>query len=202
MAVDLCVGARPSTRAARLLALNERSLLAAGGRRSRASRASARKVEFWMPDVLSSESAPVSDRRGTTSGSPTAWRLDHIRRTWSWARRFRGRSDLTSHRAQPDVVLMDFRLTDGPGPMRVTAIREVRPETSLIFLTRETATSRSFCGHRGWSQRLIHKSRAAGEVVDAIRTVAGGGSLFTRAPSPRSSPRRKEVESQLEDSPS
>jgi len=36
------VGARPSTRHLGLLALNERSLLAAGGRRSRASRASAR----------------------------------------------------------------------------------------------------------------------------------------------------------------
>ena len=38
---------------------------------------------------------------------------------------------------QPDVVLLDFRLTDGTGADAAAAIRRVRPQAKLIFLTRE-----------------------------------------------------------------
>jgi len=113
---------------------------------------------------------------------------------------FRGRSDLTSHRVSPDVGLMDFRLTDGTGADAGTAIREVRPETKLIFLTREDSDALVF-GIEAGSQGLIHKSRAAGEVVDAIRTVAGGGSLFTPRTISALITKRKGVSHSSRDSP-
>ena len=38
---------------------------------------------------------------------------------------------------KPDVALVDFRLTDGTGADAGVGIRQVRPDTKLIFLTRE-----------------------------------------------------------------
>lgn len=98
----------------------------------------------------------------------------------------------------PDVVLMDFRLTDGTGADAGVAIRQVRPQTKLIFLTREDSDAARFAALEAGASAFVHKSRAASEVVDAIRVVAGGGTLFT----PRSIAvlisKRREVESQLE----
>src|SRR3981189_2674849 len=79
----------------------------------------------------------------------------------------------------PDVVLMDFRLTDGTGADAGSGIRQVRPETKLIFLTREDSDAARFAALEAGASAFIHKSRAASEVADAIRVVAGGGTLFT-----------------------
>lgn len=99
---------------------------------------------------------------------------------------------------RPDIVLMDFRLTDGTGADAGTGIRQVRPETKLIFLTREDGDAARFAALEAGASAFLHKSRAAAEVVDAIRVVAGGGSLFT----PRSISdllnKRRQAESQLE----
>ena len=45
---------------------------------------------------------------------------------------------------KPDLVLIDFRLTDGTGADAATAIRQLRPETKLIFLTREDSDAARF----------------------------------------------------------
>ena len=99
---------------------------------------------------------------------------------------------------KPDLVLVDFRLTDGTGADAATAIRQVRPDTKLIFLTREDSDAARIAALEAGASAFIHKSRAAQEVVDAIRTVAHGGTLFT----PRSIAQllyaRREVEAQLE----
>ena len=80
---------------------------------------------------------------------------------------------------KPDLVLIDFRLTDGTGADAATGIRQVRPETKLIFLTREDSDAARFAALEAGASAFIHKSRAAQDVVDAIRTVADGGTLFT-----------------------
>ncbi|HMJ39118.1 MAG TPA: response regulator transcription factor [Verrucomicrobiae bacterium] len=98
----------------------------------------------------------------------------------------------------PDVVLMDFRLTDGTGADAGMGIRQVRPETKLIFLTREDSDAARFAAIEAGASAFIHKSRAAAEVVDAIRTVARGGSLFTPRTISALISKRREVESQLE----
>lgn len=98
----------------------------------------------------------------------------------------------------PEVVLMDFRLTDGTGADAGSAIRRLRPNAKVIFLTREDSDGARFAALEAGASGFIHKSRAAAEVVDAIRTVAAGGTLFT----PRSISalliKRREVETQLE----
>jgi DNA-binding NarL/FixJ family response regulator len=98
----------------------------------------------------------------------------------------------------PDVVLMDFRLTDGTGADAGASIRHVRPETKLIFLTREDSDAARFAAIEAGASGFIHKSRAASEVVEAIRTVAGGGTLFTPRTISALINKRREVETQLE----
>ena len=99
---------------------------------------------------------------------------------------------------QPDVVLVDFRLTDGTGADAATAIRQMRPETRLIFLTREDSDAARFAALEAGASGFIHKSRAAQDVVDAIRTVADGGNLFTPRGIAQLISNRREVEAQLE----
>src|SRR5258708_21651716 len=70
---------------------------------------------------------------------------------------------------RPDVVLMDFRLTDGTGADAGLGIRQVRPESKLIFLTREDSDAARFAALESGASAFLHKSRAAAEVVDAIR---------------------------------
>jgi DNA-binding NarL/FixJ family response regulator len=98
----------------------------------------------------------------------------------------------------PDVVLMDFRLTDGTGADAGAGIRQVRPETKLIFLTREDSDAARFAALESGASAFIHKSRAAAEVVDAIRVVAGGGTLITPRTIATLLNKRREMDSQLE----
>ncbi|HKB18504.1 MAG TPA: response regulator transcription factor [Candidatus Dormibacteraeota bacterium] len=99
---------------------------------------------------------------------------------------------------KPDLVLIDFRLTDGTGADAAAGIRQIRPETRLIFLTREDSDAVRFAALEAGASAFIHKSRAAQEVVDAIRTVARGGSLFTPRSIAQLLNTRREVEAQLE----
>lgn len=99
---------------------------------------------------------------------------------------------------QPDLVLIDFRLTDGTGADAAVGIRQIRPDARLIFLTREDSDAARFAALESGASAFIHKSRAAQEVVDAIRTVAHGGSLFTPRSIAQLLNTRREIEAQLE----
>jgi RNA polymerase sigma factor (sigma-70 family) len=99
---------------------------------------------------------------------------------------------------KPDLVLVDFRLTDGTGADAANAIRQLRPETRLIFLTREDSDAARIAALEAGASAFIHKSRAAQEVVDAIRSVAQGGTLFTPRTIAQLLNTRREVEAQLE----
>jgi len=107
-------------------------------------------------------------------------------------------SILRATELMPDVVLMDFRLGDGTGADASMAIRQVRPETKLVFLTREDSDAARFAALEAGASAFLHKSRAASEVVDAIRVVAGGGTLFTPRTISALLNKRREAETQLE----
>ena len=98
----------------------------------------------------------------------------------------------------PDVVLVDFRLTDGTGADAGAGIRQVRPEAKLIFLTREDSDAARFAAIEAGASAFIHKSRAAAEVVEAIRTVSSGGTLFTPRTIATLLNKRREMDTQLE----
>ena len=99
---------------------------------------------------------------------------------------------------KPDLALIDYRLTDGTGADAASGIRQVRPETRLIFLTREDTDAARFAALEAGASAFIHKSRAAQDVVDAIRKVAQGDSLFTPRTIAQLLNSRREVEAQLE----
>ncbi len=98
----------------------------------------------------------------------------------------------------PDVVLLDFRLNDGTGADAAAAIRRVNPSAKHIFLTREDSDVARFAALESGASGFIHKSKAASEVVDAIRKVAGGATLITPSTIASLLNRRRESESQRE----
>ena len=80
----------------------------------------------------------------------------------------------------------------------VARAAELRPETKLIFLTREDSEGARFSALEAGASAFLHKSRAAAEVVEAIRMVAAGGSLYTPRIISALLNKRRETESQLE----
>jgi DNA-binding NarL/FixJ family response regulator len=98
----------------------------------------------------------------------------------------------------PDVVLLDFRLNDGTGADAAAAIRRVAPQSKHIFLTREDSDVARFAALESGASGFIHKSKAAGEVVSAIRTVASGGTLITPSSIATLLNRRRHSETQRE----
>ncbi len=98
----------------------------------------------------------------------------------------------------PDVVLLDFRLPDGSGPDAAAAIRTLRPAAKMIFLTREDTEAARFAAVQSGASAFIHKSRAASEVVAAIRDVARGKMLITPRTIATLLAKRRAMEAQLE----
>jgi DNA-binding NarL/FixJ family response regulator len=98
----------------------------------------------------------------------------------------------------PDIVLLDFRLNDGTGADAAAAIRRVVPNAKHIFLTREDSDVARFAALESGASGFIHKSRAATEVVDAIRKVAQGGTLITPSAIAGLLNRRRQTDSQRE----
>jgi DNA-binding NarL/FixJ family response regulator len=98
----------------------------------------------------------------------------------------------------PDVVLLDFRLPDGTGAEATAALRQVRPEAKVIFLTREDTDAARFAAVQSGASAFIHKSRAASEVVAAIRDVARGRMLITPRTIATLLAKRRSIDAQLE----
>lgn len=103
-----------------------------------------------------------------------------------------------AEKVRPDVVLADFRLTDGTGADAGLAIRRVLPDIKLIVLTREDTDAARFAALEAGASAFIPKSRAAAEVVDAIRKVAAGGTLFTPRTIAALLNRRREMDTALD----
>ena len=98
----------------------------------------------------------------------------------------------------PDVVLLDFRLPDGTGADAAAMIREVEPAVKMIFLTREDSDAARFAAVQSGASAFIHKSKAAAEVVEAIRDVARGKMLITPRTISTLLAKRRAIETQLE----
>src|SRR3989442_7750143 len=97
----------------------------------------------------------------------------------------------------PDVLLLDFRLPDGTGAEAAARIREDRPDMKLIFLSRDDSDSVRMAAVEAGASAFLHKSRAASDVVAAIRVVAGRGSLITPRTLSTLLGRRRQVNGQL-----
>lgn len=76
---------------------------------------------------------------------------------------------------KPDVVILDFSLSDGTGADAAIGMQAVDPEAELIFLTRHDSDSVHFAAVAAGASAFIHKSRAAADIISAVRSVAEGG---------------------------
>jgi DNA-binding NarL/FixJ family response regulator len=80
---------------------------------------------------------------------------------------------------EPDVVVMDLHLQDGSGLDAAVAIRRVQPYARFVFLSRDDSDSAWLSAIAAGAAAFIHKSRAASDVIDAVRRVGHGASLIT-----------------------
>lgn len=82
---------------------------------------------------------------------------------------------------QPNVVVLDVRLPDGNGVEACRRIRSDHPGTGVLMLTSYSDDDALFqsilAGASGYLLKQVHGQ----DLVSAIRTVAGGGSLLDPA---------------------
>src|SRR5439155_20796005 len=101
-------------------------------------------------------------------------------------------------KVNPDVVLVDFRLPDCSGPDAAAAIRGTPPAAKMIFLTRADTDLARFAAVQSGASAFLHKSRAAADVVSAIRDVARGKMLIAPRTISTLLAKRRSIEAQLE----
>ncbi len=83
-----------------------------------------------------------------------------------------------NHQLQPDVVVMDIRMPDGSGIEACRAITAQNPGTPVIMLTSHADADALFEAIDAGASGYVLKRVGSGDLVDAVRTVAGGGSLL------------------------
>jgi len=74
----------------------------------------------------------------------------------------------------PDVVVMDFRLPDGTGAQAGERIRTQQPRPSLVFVSGDESEDALLLAVQAGASVFLPKSRAAADVVGAVRKAAGG----------------------------
>ncbi len=92
-------------------------------------------------------------------------------------------NDVTSlaPKVAPDVVIMDYHLGDGTGQEAAFVIRASHPNARFVFLSRDVGDDALLGAVEAGASAYIHKSKAAAEVIDAVRKVAAGTSLIAPA---------------------
>ena len=79
----------------------------------------------------------------------------------------------------PDVAIIDYHLADGTGVAVAEALRALSPDIRILFVSRSDGDVVRLQALEAGASGFIHKSRAATDIVSAIRTVASGRVLFT-----------------------
>jgi RNA polymerase sigma factor (sigma-70 family) len=79
----------------------------------------------------------------------------------------------------PDVVVMDFHLKDGTGLDAAMVIRRLHPDARFVFLSRDDTDLAWMAAIEAGASAFVHKSRAAAEVIDAVRQVGNGANLIS-----------------------
>jgi two-component system response regulator DevR len=86
-----------------------------------------------------------------------------------------------ARRDRPDVVVMDIRMPDGSGIEACRTITAELPETPVIMLTSYADADALFAAIDAGASGYVLKRVGSTELVDAVRTVAAGGSLLDPA---------------------
>lgn len=80
---------------------------------------------------------------------------------------------------QPDVVLMDFELSDSDGATATRSIRRERPETAVVMLTSFANETVLVAAVEAGCSGFVTKHRAMEEVAVAVRTAYEGEALIS-----------------------
>ena len=86
-----------------------------------------------------------------------------------------------ARRHRPDVVVMDIRMPNGSGIDACRAITGELAETPVIMLTSHGDSDALFDAIDAGASGYVLKRVGSGELVDAVRAVAAGGSLLDPA---------------------
>ncbi|TMG30495.1 MAG: response regulator transcription factor [Chloroflexi bacterium] len=79
----------------------------------------------------------------------------------------------------PDVALIDYHLADGTGVAVAETLRTLSQSIRILFVSRSDGEAIRLQALEAGASGFVHKSRAATELVSAIRAVAKGYVLFT-----------------------
>jgi DNA-binding NarL/FixJ family response regulator len=81
----------------------------------------------------------------------------------------------------PDVVLMDLNLPDGSGIDATQAVLAAAPEVRVLVMTMSTDDDAVVGAMRAGARGYVVKGAGRADVLQAVRTVAGGGAVFSPA---------------------
>ncbi|MHB8588793.1 MAG: LuxR C-terminal-related transcriptional regulator [Candidatus Dormibacteraceae bacterium] len=79
----------------------------------------------------------------------------------------------------PDIVILEFRLNDEMAAVALRTIFQADYGAKVIFLTSDEDDKVILAAIDGGASAVLYMSSAAAEVIQTIRTVAGGGSLIS-----------------------
>lgn len=82
---------------------------------------------------------------------------------------------------KPDIVVLDVRMPDGSGVEACRAIRDENAATQVIMLTSYSDDEALFSSIMAGAAGYLLKQTRSSALLDAIRTVARGGSLLDPA---------------------
>lgn len=94
---------------------------------------------------------------------------------------------------QPQVVLMDFRLSDGTGDEATVRIRAEHPEVAVLFLSADVSDEAMMRAVDAGACGYVSKAATAEELVNAIRRAAEGEFLLPAATMSRLLARQREA---------
>ena len=83
-------------------------------------------------------------------------------------------------RLHPDLILVDFNLSDGTGLDAARLILAAQPEARIIFLTNQDEDERLFAAVRLGVKGLLMKNIPADRLLAALRGVERGEAAITR----------------------
>lgn len=86
-----------------------------------------------------------------------------------------------ARRLRPDVVVMDIRMPNGSGIDACRTITAEMPATPVVMLTSYADSEALFAAIDAGASGYVLKRVGSTELVDAVRTVAAGGSLLDPA---------------------
>jgi two-component system NarL family response regulator len=79
----------------------------------------------------------------------------------------------------PDVVLMDVRMPGIDGISATASMREASPRTRVILMSAEARDEQVSRGFKAGARGYVLKDADPGTFMEAIRTVAGGGTYLS-----------------------